>query len=55
MSMQRVDNYERTASGMVFIGKSAGQNRMDRINKLKCFLLSLIEEELNFPSARRIV
>ena len=52
MSMQRVDNYERTASGMVFIGKSAGQNRMDRINKLKCFLLSLIEEEfeLSFRS-----
>jgi hypothetical protein len=50
--MQRVDNYERTASGMVFVGKSPEQSRMDRINKLKSFLLSLIEEEfeLSFRS-----
>ena len=52
MSMQRVDNYERTASGMVFVGKSPEQSRMDRINKLKSFLLSLVEEEfeLSFRS-----
>jgi len=52
MSMQRVDNYERTASGMVFIRESSEQSRMDRKNKLKCFLLSLIEEEfeLSFRS-----
>jgi hypothetical protein len=52
MSMQRVDNYERTASGTVFTGKSPEQSRMDRKNKLKCFLLSLIEEEfeLSFRS-----
>ena len=52
MSMQHVDNYERTASGMVFVGKSPEQSRMDRINKLKSFLLSLVEEEfeLSFRS-----
>lgn len=45
MSMQRVENYERTASGTVFVGKSPEQSRIDRINKLKNFLLSLIEDE----------
>ncbi|MGB5218875.1 MAG: DNA-directed RNA polymerase subunit alpha C-terminal domain-containing protein [Smithella sp.] len=47
-----MDNYERTASGMVFIRESSEQSRMDRKNKLKCFLLSLIEEEfeLSFRS-----
>jgi hypothetical protein len=52
MGMQRIDNYERTSSGMVFVGKSPEQSRMNRINKLKSFLLSLIEEEfeLSFRS-----
>jgi len=45
-------DYERMASGMVYVGKSPEQTRMDRINKLKSFLLSLIEEEfeLSFRS-----
>jgi len=38
-------NYERTSSGMVYVGQSPEQSRMNRINKLKSFLLSLIEEE----------
>ena len=52
MSMQRIDNYERTSSGMVYVGKSQEQSIMDHINKLKSFLLNLIEEEfeLSFRS-----
>jgi len=44
--------YERTASGMVYVGKSSEQTKMDRINRVKCFLLSLVEEEfeLSFRS-----
>ena len=42
------NNYERTASGMVYIGRTPEQIRTDRINKIKCFLLSLIEEEFEF-------
>jgi len=38
--------YERTASGMVYVGQSLEQSRMNRVNKLKSFLLSLIEEEV---------
>jgi hypothetical protein len=50
--MQHIGYYERTSSGMVYVGKSREQSRMDRINKLKSFLLSLIEEEfeLSFRS-----
>lgn len=45
-------NYEHMASGMVYVEKSMEQARMDRIDKIKCFLLSLIEEEfeLSFRS-----
>jgi len=45
-------NYERTASGMVYVEKTHDQVRANRINKIKCFLLSLIEEEfeLSFRS-----
>ncbi len=44
--------YERTASGMVYVGKLSEQTRMDRINRMKCFLLCLVEEEfeLSFRS-----
>jgi len=44
--------YERTSSGMVYIGKSVEQARMDRINRMKFFLLCLVEEEfeLSFRS-----
>jgi len=47
MEIQRIiyGNYERTSSGMVYVGKSAEQSRITRINKLKIFLLSLVEEE----------
>ena len=38
-------NYERTSSGMVYVGQAPEQSRMNRINKLKSFLLSPIEEE----------
>jgi len=38
-------NYERTSSGMVYVGQTPEQSRMNHINKLKSFLLSLIEEE----------
>ena len=50
--MQRIDNYERMSSGMVYGGRSPQQTRMDRINKIKCFLLCLVEEEfeLSFRS-----
>jgi len=46
------DNYERTASGMVYVEKSREQVTLDRANKIKCFLLHLIEEEfeLSFRS-----
>ena len=52
MTMQRIDNYERMSSGMVYGGRSPQQTRMDRINKIKCFLLCLVEEEfeLSFRS-----
>lgn len=52
MSMQRIDNYDRTSSGMVYVGKSREQSRVDHINKLKSFLLCLIEDEfeLSFRS-----
>ncbi|MBP7508311.1 MAG: hypothetical protein KA807_10840 [Prolixibacteraceae bacterium] len=45
-------NYERTSSGMVYVGKSVEQARMDRINRMKYFLLCLVEEEfeLSFRS-----
>ena len=44
--------YERTSSGMVYVGKSVEQARMDRINRMKYFLLCLVEEEfeLSFRS-----
>lgn len=44
--------YERTSSGMVYVGKSVEQARMDRINRMKFFLLCLMEEEfeLSFRS-----
>ncbi|MBP9013919.1 MAG: hypothetical protein KBG22_09960 [Smithella sp.] len=47
METQRIihGNYERMASGMVYVGKSSEQTRMDRLNRTKCFLLCLIEEE----------
>ncbi len=46
------DNYERTSSGMVYVARSQEQSKIDRVNKLKSFLLSLIEEEfeLSFRS-----
>lgn len=45
-------DYERTASGMVYVGKSHEQTRMDRVNRMKSFLLYLVEEEfeLSFRS-----
>jgi len=38
-------NYERMSSGMVYSEKSSEQTRIDRANRIKCFLLCLIEEE----------
>ena len=39
-------NYERTSSGMVYVGKSTEQSKAGRINKRKNYFLSLIEEEV---------
>ncbi|HNQ65720.1 MAG TPA: DNA-directed RNA polymerase subunit alpha C-terminal domain-containing protein [Smithella sp.] len=39
-------NYERTSSGMVYVGQSTEQSKAGRINKRKNYFLSLIEEEV---------
>ncbi|MBN1363332.1 MAG: hypothetical protein JW976_00870 [Syntrophaceae bacterium] len=46
------DDYERTASGMVYVGKSRERTNLEKINRVKIFLLRLIEEEfeLSFRS-----